>query len=298
MVRNAVPRKATHVPARPRAFAVYTALVRRGVARLLAAACATSAAACALPGLVLPHAHAPLHPTTAELRGAPLYLYPAWADAPDPARPPRAYVFFFGNDVGFWRAHQRLAELLRGQGYAVAGLDVRRVLKRLPRGPARDSVFLARVDALLERARPALGAADAPLVVAGHSIGGELALWTAARLREPGFVGVVTLSPGARGHLGVGLGDMLGREPHGADSFAVDSQVARLVPRVRVALVRGTKDDFRYADSAIVAAGARRFEAAGQGHSLLDLRAAGPVVLAAFAFVLGVSADGAAAGPK
>ena len=252
-------------------------------------------AACALPGLVLPHAHAPLHPTTPELRGAPLYLYPAYGDAPDPTRPPRAYVFFFGNDVGFWRAHERLAGLLRAKGYAVAGLDVRRVLKHLPRGPARDSVFLARVDSLLERARPVLGAAAAPLVVAGHSIGGELALWTAARLREPGFVGVVSLSPGARGHLGVSLGDMLGREPHGSDSFAVDSQVAQLAPRVPVALVRGTKDDLGYADSAIVAAGARRFEAVGQGHSLLDLRAAGPVVLAAFAFVLGAPPDNAAA---
>jgi acetyl esterase/lipase len=272
---------------------LYAALARR----VSACALAVLGAACALPGLVLPRAHAPLRPAAPELRRAPVYLYPAYADVPDPARPPRAYVFFFGNDVGFWRAHERLAELLRAQGYAVAGVDVRRLLRHLPRGPARDSVFLRRVDLLLARARPALGADSAPLVVAGHSIGGELAVWAAARLPEPALVGVVSMSPGARGHLGVGLGDMLGREPHGADSFAVDSEVARLVPRVRVALVRGSKDDFRRADPAIVAAGARRFVAEGQGHSLLDLRAAGPVVLAAFAFALGDTAHGEAAPP-
>lgn len=166
----------------------------------------------------------------------------------------------------------------------------------LPSGPARAAVYLARVDSLLGAARAALGGADVPLVIAGHSVGGELAVWSAAHLRapafEPGLVGVVTLSPGARGHLGVGLSDMLGREPRGADSFAVDSQVARLqalAPRVRVALVRGTRDDFRRADPAIVAAGARRFAAEGQGHSLLNLRAAGPVVLDAFAFAAAAS---------
>ncbi len=268
---------------------------RRGPAACcLTAAVTASLAGCGVPALVVPHARAPFHPAAPALRRAPLYFYPACGPAPDTARPPRALVVFFGNDVGFWRAHQRLAERLSARGYAVVGVDVRRVLRRLPRGAARDSAYLGRVDSLLGGARAALGDPAVPLVIAGHSIGGELALWTAARLRAPGLAGVVTMSPGARGHLGVGLSDLLGREPHGADSFAVDSQVARLAPRVRVALVRGTRDGFRYADSAIVAAGARRFAVVGQGHSLLDLDAAAPVALAALAFVLD-AADGAAA---
>ena len=249
---------------------------------------------CGLPALVLPHAHAPFHPAVATLRRAPLYFYPASVAAPDSAHAARAVVFFFGNDVGFWRAHQRLAELLRAHGYDVVGFDVRRELGRLPNGPTREAVYLARIDSLITDARAAFGAAALPLVIAGHSIGGELALWTAAHLRAPrsavppvaGLAGVVSLSPGARGHLRTGLSDMLGREPHGPESFAVDSVVVRLAPDVRVALVRGTRDPFRSADSAIVAAGARLFPVAGQGHSRLKQHVAGPVVLAALAFVL------------
>ena len=260
-------------------------------------AAAALLAGCGVPALVVPHARTALHPTAPGLRRAPLYFYPARTTAGDTARSPRALVFFFGNDVGFWRAHQRLAELLSAHGYAVVGFDVRRALGQLPNDTTRATVYLARVDSLVTESRAVLGATAVPLVIAGHSIGGELAVWTAARLRAPALesrlAGVVTLSPGARGHLRTGLSDLLGREPRGDGSFAVDSEVARLAPRMRVALVRGTRDPFRYADSGIVAAGARRFVAAGQGHSLLNLRAAGPVVLAAIAFVL----DGAATRP-
>ena len=240
---------------------------------------------CAVPALVVPHARAPFHPTLDALRGAPLYFYPAR----DTTHPPRAFVFFFGNDVGFWRAHQRLAELLSTAGYTVVGCDLRRVFGALPHGATRRTTYLARIDSLITNARAAVGAAHVPLVIAGHSIGGEVAVWTAASLRapdhEPGLVGVVTLSPGQRGHLGTGLSDLLGREPHGVDSFAVDSEVARLTPQLRVALVRGERDGFRRADATIVAAGARRFPVARQGHSLLGLRAVEPVVLAALAYV-------------
>ncbi len=253
----------------------------------------TGGAACALPALVVPKARAPFHSDDPALRRAPLFLYPA--RGPGGADSVRAFVFYLGSDVGFWRAHERVAEMLSARGYAVAGVDVRRLLGKLPGGPARAGAYLARVDSLLVGARAALGAAAAPLVVAGHSVGGELAVWTAARLREPGFVGVVAMSPGARGHLSVGFSDLLGREPRGADSFAVDSEVARVrreTPAARIALVRGTKDDFRSADPGIIAAGARRFVAEGQGHSLLDQRAAAPVIAAAFAFVLGGAAAG------
>lgn len=250
-------------------------------------------AGCSVVTALRPGARAPFHPADAALQGAPLYFYPAFAGAvaPDPARPARAVVFFFGNDVGFWAAHQRLAEMLSRDGYAVVGLDVKRVLGRLPDGPTREAVYLARVDSLLTHARLALGASDRPLVIAGHSIGGELALWTAAHLRaparEPGLVGVVSMSPGERGHLRTGLSDLRGEEPHERGSFAVDSQVAALAPRVRVALVRGELDKFRYADSGLVAAGARRFPVPGQHHSLKGLTAAAPVVRAALAYALG-----------
>ena len=245
---------------------------------------------CFLVTALHPGARAPFHPSDPALRRAPLYFYPQR----DTARPPRAVVFFLGNDVGFWAAHQRLAELLRDDGYAVVGFDVKRLLGDLPNGPTRDSVYLARVDTLLTRARAALGAGDRPLVIAGHSIGGEIALWTAAHLRapalEPGLVGVVSMSPGQRGHLRTGLSDLRGEEPHERGSFAVDSQVALLTPRVRVALVRGELDKFRYADSGLVAAGARLFPVPHEHHSLKGLTAAAPVVRAALRYATGDTA--------
>ena len=253
------------------------------------AACGVAVSACSLVTALRPGAHAPFHPTDAALQHAPLYFYPAVAGAA-----PRAVVFFFGNDVGFWAAHQRLAELLSRDGYAVVGFDVKRMLGGLPEGPTREAVYLARVDTLLTHARAALGASDRPLVIAGHSIGGELALWTAAHLRapehEPGLVGVVSMSPGQRGHLRTGLSDLRGEEPHERGSFAVDSEVGLLAPRVRVAVVRGELDKFRYADSGLVAAGARLFPVPGQHHSLKGLTSAAPVVRAALAYAVGDTA--------
>ena len=245
---------------------------------------ASALAGCFLVTALRPGARAPFHPTDVALQGAPLYFYPSR----DTTRPPRAVVLFFGNDVGFWAAHQRLAELLSNDGYSVVGFDVKKTLATLPDGPTREAVYLARVDSLLTHARAALGATDRPLVIAGHSIGGEIALWTAAHLRapalEPGLVGVVSMSPGQRGHLRTGLSDLRGEEPHERGSFAVDSEVGLLAPRIRVALVRGELDGFRYADSGLVAAGARLFPVARQHHSLKGITAAAPVVRAALLY--------------
>src|SRR5512133_3794180 len=70
------------------------------------------------------------------LRTLPLYFYPST----DHDRAPRAVVFFFGNDVGFWEAHQQLAERLADDDYSVVGFDVKRFLGSLPDAPAaRDS---------------------------------------------------------------------------------------------------------------------------------------------------------------
>ncbi len=239
---------------------------------------------CFLITALRPGAKAPFHPPDPALQRAPLYFYPAR----DTTQPPHAVVFFFGNDVGFWAAHQRLAELLSRDGYSVIGFDVKRELDHLPDGPTREAVYLARVDSLLSHGRAALGASDRPLVIAGHSIGAEIALWTAAHLRAPalvpGLVGVVAMSPGQRGHLRTGLSDLRGEEPHERGSFAIDSQVALLSPRIRVALVRGELDGFRYADSGLVAAGAKFFLVPKQHHSLKGITAAGPVVRAALQY--------------
>jgi len=236
--------------------------------------------------LLRPPARPAFHPADPLLRAQPLYFYPA-AGASRSA--PRAVVFFFGNDVGFWRAHQELAERLAGAGYGVVGFDMRPMLARLPESPpaARDSAFLLRIAPLVARSRRALGGTGRPLVLGGHSVGAELALWTAARLRPSGLVGVLALSPGVRGHLRVTLSDIAeGPEPTEAGSFAVAEAVRALAPAVPVAVVRGASDKYGGGDAALVAAGAHRFVIPFAGHALRRLLIAGPVIESALAWLV------------
>ncbi len=57
-------------------------------------------------------AHSAYTPHDPALQTEPLYFYPARASS----RHPKAAVFFFGNDVGFWEPHQKLAERLASHG--------------------------------------------------------------------------------------------------------------------------------------------------------------------------------------
>jgi len=77
------------------------------------------------------------------LRTQPVFLY----GAADTTRPPRAVIFFFGNDIGFWKPHRQLAASLARAQIAVAGFDMRPLLRTLPpRGAIRDSTFMAAIE--------------------------------------------------------------------------------------------------------------------------------------------------------
>jgi hypothetical protein len=79
-------------------------------------------------------------------------------------------------------------------------------------------------------------------------------------------------------------------EPHDAGSFAVPAQIAATTPSLRVAIVRGASDQYRYADSALVAAApqrVQRFAVPFAGHSLKKLTLAGPVIMRAMEFLVG-----------
>lgn len=228
-----------------------------------------------------PHADPKYVATNPALRRSDLFLYPAQGTAG-----PRAFVFFFGNDIGFWHAHRQVAADLAAHGYAVAGFDMKPLLEQLPeRDDQRDSAYLARIGPLIVSAREELSdGADTPLILAGHSLGAEVALWTAAHARLPHPAGVLALSPGSRSHLRVAMSDMLGTaEPTGPGSFAVASEVAAVVNDApqRVAIVRGQRDGLQFADSAILLAGGvatRRFIVPFAGHSLNGVTVA-PVVI-------------------
>ncbi len=70
-------------------------------------------------------------PRDAALRALPLYFYPV-ADGGKA----RAFVFLFGNDVGFWKPHRELAAAMARQGYDVVGCDLKPLFATLPPDPA------------------------------------------------------------------------------------------------------------------------------------------------------------------
>lgn len=204
---------------------------------------------------------------------------------------PRALVLFFGNDVGFWRPHYALAADLASRGYAVAGVDIRPLLAALPEGhPVRDSSCVAVIRDLATRVQRELGLESVPVVIGGHSLGAELAVWTAAHAGVPGVVGVLALAPGSRSHLRVTASDILmSAEPQGPDSYGVADAIATAsASRVRVAIVRGSSDKLGSADAGLLSAGpsVRRFGVPFAGHSLRDITVARYVVRDAMDWLL------------
>lgn len=229
----------------------------------------------------------PYVPRDPELKKQPLYIYPASAGAK-----PKAFVFFFGNDIGFWTPHQELSAYLSNQGYSVVGFDMRSFLGDLPdNSPSqRDSAFTTRIDSLIARARHELQADSLPLIIVGHSLGAEVAIWTAAYAKPPRTVGVVSLSPGMRSHLRISASDLLnGPEPTGPDSYSVPDAVHALNPNIRLAIIRGSHDSYRQADSALTAAGGNRahvYVVPLAGHALKRIILAKPIVRRSMDWIL------------
>jgi len=216
------------------------------------------------------------------LRAAPLRIYRA-------AHSPRALVWFFGNDVGFWGAQQRLAASLAAKGFDVVGMDLRAWFSQRPaESPAaRAGAFTAAMADLQRRMTRELGDTLLPFVLAGHSSGAEEAIWLAATAPPPRLTGVVAISPGARGHLKMTAGDLAFREPTEPGSFAIDSMLRAIPIEVRVALVRGSGDPLRGADSLLTRSRrVHRIVVPLAGHSMRRLTIAGPMIADAMEWVI------------
>lgn len=111
---------------------------------------------------------APYSPHDPALAGFPLLFYPNAV----PATPAKAFVFFVGNDIGFWGAHQDLAKRLAGAGYDVVGFDTKVFFARLPEDEtARATMFGDSVAAMIALARRELGADSLPVVLGGTRSG-------------------------------------------------------------------------------------------------------------------------------
>jgi len=151
------------------------------------------------PDLVLSYGPGPEH--VADVRLPPM---PAGA-LPPVARPAQLVVFLHG---GFWRvAFDRthtgpLATALAAAGFAVCTPEFRRTGQRGGGWPGTFDDVAAAVDALPGLVRDAAGAdrvSDEPALLAGHSAGGHLALWAAARHQLPPDSGWRATGPRFRG---------------------------------------------------------------------------------------------------
>ncbi len=185
----------------------------------------------------------------------------AYGDHPDqylqlyrPAGASRGVVVVIHG--GFWKAEydaalgRPLAESLRERGWTAANLEYRRVGAGGGVPATLDDVS-AGIDALA-------GIEDldtSTVVTLGHSAGGHLAVWAAARARVPRWAdaqvavtaaisqaGVLDLTAGYAAELGVGaVGRFVGGPP-GPEYDAVDPQ-RQLPLDVPVRCVHGTADD-------------------------------------------------------
>jgi pimeloyl-ACP methyl ester carboxylesterase len=223
-------------------------------------------------------AHSSYRPRDPVLQREPMYFYPARGE-----RRPKAGVFFLGNDLGFWGPHQKLAQRLADHGYAVVGFDIKAFLDRYPDSATlRDSVLVHDVPMLMKRSLHELGADFRPIVLAGHSFGADLALWTEANARPPGVIGVLALGPTKRDHPTVTLRDQINAdEPTERGSFAVADEIRMMPPNVHIALMRGASDKERASDAAFITAGGSRMTYTiipFASHSLKSLIIAGPMI--------------------
>src|SRR5262249_41897952 len=171
---------------------------------------------------------------------------------------------------GFWRvAFDRthtgpLATALAGAGFAVCVPEFRRTGQRSGGWPGtlRDvAAALDTLPALVPGALRAGRGSDEPVLLAGHSAGGHLALWAAARHRltsgsgwrapRPRFGGVVALAAvsdlSACYALGLGQGAanaLLGGGPHEhPERYRVTDPMLLLPLDCPVRLVHGSADD-------------------------------------------------------
>ncbi len=172
-----------------------------------------------------------------------------------PRAPSRLVVLVHG---GFWRqpfdrTHVRpLAGALRLRGWVVAVPEYRRTggLGGWPQTGDDIESGLANVSAMLDEVAPGYVDPTAPVVLAGHSAGGHLALWAGLRAGPRRVGSIVALAPvsdlryAAQVRMGEGaVQALLGGEPGEQPGAYAAADVVPLLPGlVPVTIIQGTAD--------------------------------------------------------
>ncbi|MBB6095150.1 acetyl esterase/lipase [Povalibacter uvarum] len=147
---------------------------------------------------------------------------------------------------GFWRpAYDRvhtgpMAIAIAAAGWTVASLEYRR-------HPGDPDAMLADIAASVAKLPALISRHNGSVLLVGHSAGGHLALWAAARLDDAGLRGSVALAPVAdlQRADALHLSNDAVRAFLGADPvMRVDVDPARMsAPRVPVTIIQGLQDD-------------------------------------------------------
>ena len=195
---------------------------------------------------------------------------------------------------GFWRMPYgrdqmtAIAESLVSLGFAVWNLEYRRLGSPQGGWPATMNDVASGIDHLARIAAGGIGLDLDRVAVVGHSAGGQLALWSAARVRAPGTpksrVGVaatVGLAPIAdlayaydHGVGGEVVGELLGGTPSRyPERCRAASPIEMLPLGVKQLVLHGTSDDVVPIE--ISRRYARAADAAGDAVELVELSGAG-----------------------
>jgi acetyl esterase/lipase len=165
----------------------------------------------------------------------------------------RVVVFLHG---GFWRqewdrTHVRpFAWALAAAGFVVATPEYRRGPGSWPSMSLDVHQAVGAVRGLVDKAMPGRVDRQAPLVLAGHSAGGHLALWSGLRAGPDVVERIVALAPvtdvGYAARTGMGddaAQDLLGGEPDAEPAAYADADVVpRLPGRVPITMIQGDAD--------------------------------------------------------
>ena len=229
--------------------------------------------------------------------------------------PSRAIIVFFGNASGFSAAHRQLAAGLAGDGYVVVGVDVRVLLANLSGDSrTREEVAALRVDSLIGSShqefdswptKNSRNVSDAsshaprkPMLLMGHALGAEFALWTAAHVSDESLKGVVAIAPTSHSALSVTQpANILVGNSDSTAAFSVADVVRAAVnlhPQMRVAFLRGSNDLSPAADTALLRAGGshmRRFGVPMAGRSMRRIAFPSLIVRRSINWILGVPID-------
>jgi acetyl esterase/lipase len=162
-------------------------------------------------------------------------------------------VFLHG---GFWRTewdrvHARpLARALARAGFAVATPEYRRGPRSWAEMSTDVATAVSSAARLVDQNMPGHIDAEAPVIVAGHSAGGQLALWAGGRAGPDAVLRIVALAPvtDLRFAAETGMGDdaapeLLGGSPSEVpDAYAAADVVEVLHGGVPVTIIQGEAD--------------------------------------------------------